>query len=652
MKILNKNYKNIISEDEIFTYEDEDYVDDVVYIRQEEAYMPILEAARNGNKREFLQICKTARLDAGANTCSRLIDEVAVGDTSSVRWLVAFGSELDVDGFNYLSMSDTEFIKELSRRVRSALRERARKRALKSAAVIAGCARPDLLQYAKGFDPIPLALFIDSKAESMGIENPYDSCGVYGFDLSLMAKIWFSAGCVLSQKTRTVVGYVLAVLKKYGRIDTMPYNIVPPKSVSNANAWCYLKGVERAKFVGCKLSAKAYVRLGKVSNLMAKALLVGVGRDNSRLNYALGHKVQSMSKVEQARLLLSEVGSWFYLFGRLPKGYSEVPGIKNVPVYFKEHAAARKAFMNIMKRALPLYGEENAYQIAVRLSAMFNDIGAVDRWVSGNGGDLHDAAQFSLPKVEKINRARWAVFMGKFPETQWMTDVFYTFEKKFGRLPNSIAEFRTVAQSLEYSNLTLDTELNVLFAEVRMGTDLASKYVKFFEAKASANSTMVPNVVISKGDYTFRRLGDNDRRGPMLGLYTDCCQHLGNVGKPCAIAGWVNPDSAFYVVEKAGKVIAQSWAWVDGVDTLVFDSIEAKGGVDVETVANFYKRAAEKLVATNPFGIKKVNVGNTGYGITKKVKTFLGVDSKCEPARMMTKVSYTDAKAQWRLAGE
>ena len=162
---------------------------------------------------------------------------------------------------------------------------------------------------------------------------------------------------------------------------------------------------------------------------------------------------------------------------------------------------------------------------------------------------------------------------------------------------------------------------------------------------------MLPDVEIRKKDYVFRKLDDFDKRGPFLGLYTDCCQHLHNAGEPCAKAGWKQSESGFYVVEKNGEIVAQSWAWRGKKDELVFDSIEGLGNVNVEVIAQLYLEAAKKLKGR--LCITDINIGNTTYGLTLAIIRNLEkagyIESNNLPAKMIRKVNYLDAEMQVRI---
>ena len=50
----------------------------------------------------------------------------------------------------------------------------------------------------------------------------------------------------------------------------------------------------------------------------------------------------------------------------------------------------------------------------------------------------------------------------------------------------------------------------------------------------------IPSIVAEEGDYRMFRLEKDDYRGLFLGVYTNCCQHVGGVGHTCAWHGFEN----------------------------------------------------------------------------------------------------------------
>lgn len=225
---------------------------------------------------------------------------------------------------------------------------------------------------------------------------------------------------------------------------------------------------------------------------------------------------------------------------------------------------------------------------------------------------LHDAGQFVVPPPEHLPPLR------EFVQKNW---------RMVAANPQKVIEIINGWNAAVYAGLSWKAvltemskrqygpdcpdEIAVIAAELGMPSyrmeEVKSLYAEFC---AKANCVLlesIPAVEVQSGEYRFRRLDRYDFRGLVLGLYTDCCQHPWGAGSPCAWHGVKSGNGAFFVVEKNGKIIAQSWAWRSG-DVVVMDNIEALGGN--ERMLPIYKIAANKLIGR--LGIKAVHVG-TGH---------------------------------------
>jgi len=104
--------------------------------------------------------------------------------------------------------------------------------------------------------------------------------------------------------------------------------------------------------------------------------------------------------------------------------------------------------------------------------------------------------------------------------------------------------------------------------------------------------------------YIGRFLPRSDVRGLYLGEYTNCCQHPGGDGEPCAYHGQCSLYGAFFVVEnEEGDIIAQSWVWEakpkNNELAVVFDNIETRGAQGrEEVIIHLYEKAAELMKAS------------------------------------------------------
>ena len=200
-----------------------------------------------------------------------------------------------------------------------------------------------------------------------------------------------------------------------------------------------------------------------------------------------------------------------------------------------------------------------------------------------------------------------------------------------------------------FDKYVLENSTDVIEREMmRMGVPdhRVQEYKKWLEQTKKPTYTTIPGPSdkISYGFYNLRRLDDYDAMGPLLGIMTDCCQHPWGAGRTCAYHGYSNPDGAFVVIEKKGKVVAQSWMWRDG-DTVCFDNIEVLGSIRDKPVIELYTEYAEDMVGR--FGIRRVVVGG-GYDDAGVADAYPLVP-KGEIA-LPPKGLYSDANTQYLIA--
>jgi hypothetical protein len=86
-----------------------------------------------------------------------------------------------------------------------------------------------------------------------------------------------------------------------------------------------------------------------------------------------------------------------------------------------------------------------------------------------------------------------------------------------------------------------------------------------------------------------------------------------------------SPFSAFYVVTRNEKIVAQSWVWRTKNNGLVLDSIEAidRSESVIEAAAQLWQAAALQLMGQ--LGIKTLFIGKTTSGITRPVRNALSI---------------------------
>lgn len=224
------------------------------------------------------------------------------------------------------------------------------------------------------------------------------------------------------------------------------------------------------------------------------------------------------------------------------------------------------------------------------------------------------------------------------------------FIKSLGKIPDdiiidkklSVNDIEKMASEYAYSNV-IDKEVSWACDQVKLDQHEFERVQEYWTNRTKPTYETIPDVgVVKVDDYKMYRLQKNDPRGPILGKFVNCCQYIGGVGKTCAIHGTESPDGAFFIVEKHGKVIAQSWAWRLS-DTVVFDNIETLSNDYLDKIAVLYQKTADSLVGK--LGINRIHVGS-GYddlGVDRIWVKTIGVSTPSE--------CYTDAEIQYHVAG-
>ena len=83
------------------------------------------------------------------------------------------------------------------------------------------------------------------------------------------------------------------------------------------------------------------------------------------------------------------------------------------------------------------------------------------------------------------------------------------------------------------------------------------------------------DIKVEGHNLTARILDADDPRNFTVGYDTNCCQHYDSAGEDCTYYATSHPDSAIWVIEEKGKIVAQAFVWTnEEKDTFVFDNIE------------------------------------------------------------------------------
>ena len=269
---------------------------------------------------------------------------------------------------------------------------------------------------------------------------------------------------------------------------------------------------------------------------------------------------------------------------------------------------------------------------------------------------VHDAGQFDTVSHYKSwymskYKNEWKGFLFKFPNAvrylgkQDKVDAH--LDSKNLPFPKKVSELKDILAQFTYKNVTDATEgiakIAFSFTQKQESFD---KYVKLMRTTKIAES--IPHASINSGDYSLTKLDAFDIRGPFLGLFTNCCQHLTSQGAPCAEHGWLQPGGAFFVLTYKDKIVAQSWVWRSKKGVLCFDSIESLDAAYAEKFASLLMPLAKQLI--NRLGINTIAIGKTDYGMTEQVLDRLvseyGIGRITAEHKPADKCSYMDGRTQ------
>lgn len=182
---------------------------------------------------------------------------------------------------------------------------------------------------------------------------------------------------------------------------------------------------------------------------------------------------------------------------------------------------------------------------------------------------IHDLGDFTLYRNFTENE--------KIIINQWCREDPRIF-KKLGSIQAFImdgGQLKDAASFLVESEYRANTPLAFLCADVKMSKYEYQAYEHFWNTYIPKTYDVLPTTHCESERFILRKLEPSDLRGPMLGKYTSCCQHLHSTAKKTAIHGVISPYSAFYVLtDKNDNIMSQCYAWMNTQGDLIIDSIE------------------------------------------------------------------------------
>lgn len=138
-------------------------------------------------------------------------------------------------------------------------------------------------------------------------------------------------------------------------------------------------------------------------------------------------------------------------------------------------------------------------------------------------------------------------------------------------------------------------------------------YVKFFKDNKPKTKTNVPEPIgVQSSNYTLTQLKSDDPLQAVVGVLTNCCQHINGAAAKCAEKAYTDENCAVWVVLKETKIIAQAFVWrPKDTNVLIIDSIESL--VKSVNIVDLYIKASMSVLGQ--LGIEKVYIGVNHSGI-------------------------------------
>lgn len=354
---------------------------------------------------------------------------------------------------------------------------------------------------------------------------------------------------------------------------------------------------------------------------------------------------------------LPRVQQWERLFGGKPPNQS-IPAPGGIKTSAVKQLAAE--FDVPLQRGVGNHATEAIATIRplFNLVRLFGDAANVRQFMKKRGYPmtrvgLHDAGQFTMPREALGRPAHWRSLCLRAPTAIAWTSSFRQLEQN-DVYPTTVAELENAVVRIQFKNIP-DHQLPLakLCISAKLSRDVFKTYAAFWSNVEVKPKDLMPEVTLSgesiglAAGWQFTKLAPTDLRGPMLGQFTGCCQHLTGAGSACARHGVESPYSGFYVITYRGRVMAQSWAWLDNSGNFVFDSIETIHRDRMAEISALYNAAANLIAAQLSAG---VFLGDTSFGhgaaIIPQGQT--GSVYIQQPADLC---DYMDGTNQWHWAG-
>lgn len=323
----------------------------------------------------------------------------------------------------------------------------------------------------------------------------------------------------------------------------------------------------------------------------------------------------------EPHLMVSEEIARYSAWVRTARCYPNFMLAMENPAWFRPQAFAAA------QRMLRAEGYRNdaADGYAFQASSFFGKthmmLAYLEKWGVYGHQSFHDIIQhLRLPEGPRLDLKCWVdAVMQHGPEMMKMV-------KYADRLPQpekskdgrrwSLEATRAKVALFMYNNAAKNPKLATLCHAHQVDEKHFEKTLDLLEnapQKKNIPEITIDGALFDMAGAKFYRLPANDVRGPFLGELTDCCQYIGGAGQACAEHGVASENGGFYVVEKDGEILGQTWAWRGTHGAMCFDSLETLGQrVSPAQWEKILHACGEELTKGKQSGLRSLTVGVGG----------------------------------------
>lgn len=420
-------------------------------------------------------------------------------------------------------------------------------------------------------------------------------------------------------------------------------------------------------------------------------LLAGLGHYIPQLGIEWNPEAQAQLEAHQPmpkHALWQEIGSgnerWNAVFNQgapYPDLTSESP--------FKFSNKVYQQILPIMKTISEMEDtgmeELGSYKLAVMFASAQEAERYIERAVNDNDGEthqpVHDALLFEIPKNGQWNPQLWKDMLLKFGPAGGKyiglaPKIEAYLDEQGMEFPKTLQGMNDIASQIVYERANEHPEFARLASQVGLSEPTFEEGLEIIAQKSKTRDNL-PEIFIDGADighpnYYMEKLPAGDPTGLLLGEFTNCCQHIGDAGRACAIHGFSSENGGFYVWKHKTKgektdrdtIVAQSWAWRGndprtGEDVLVFDSFERLSKDYNPLMLPFMEQFAHDTQGHSFPGfvsIEKPNVAPADKPMTQVLIGAGGATPKQKdmmtmwPATPVDYAGYRDSKKQYQIA--